>query len=287
MFTRTAVVCLNTVLLTAWTAAASPFIEGNTPQKNEPKPTVSVSRPQLPTIPLPPLPSLSSDGSLMPLKKRWEYTGTIDNRIIVTDTYTGDILSMAAGERLPGGCLATLEGIYCGKDAAEKKRTLRSEQRTVDPAQRLDELIFSAQNIASKCSQLDDTLKSELLRTTLVLQERDNKLSQASQELETQKKILEQLTTERDGLQEQLQSIRNENVKFKEDSAFLLTTIALLKQQKGTPYNLPGAEGRIFKGNNGNTTILLNLKETAGETEPDTPTDSAVPDAEMIDRRDK
>jgi hypothetical protein len=280
-------VCLTTTVLAAEMATASPFVEGNTPQKNEPKPVTAAARPQLPTAPLPPLPS-SHQGSAAELpKRRWDFVGKIDNRVIVTDTLSGEILSLTEGESLPGGCVATSGGVYCGKDATEKKRTPRAETRTVDPAHRLDELIFSAQSIAQKCIQLDDTLKSEIVRTNLVLKDRDAELTLARQELQAQKQTLEQLDTERVALQNQLQKVKAENTKIKDDTAFLLTTIALLKHEKGASYKLPGAEGRIFKGTDGGTTILLNLKDSAVSSPQGTPAEHAAPAVDTMNRRDK
>ncbi len=161
MFIRIVTVGLITTALAAQIAAASPFVEGNTPQKNETKPvTTGAPKPQLPTVPLPPLPGAHPGNTILPHKKRWEFTGKIDNRVIVTDTQTGEILSLAGGESLAGGCVACLVGVHCVKVASVKKRSTRVDPRTVDPARRLDDLIFSAQSIAQKCIQLDDTLKS-------------------------------------------------------------------------------------------------------------------------------
>ena len=288
MFIKIVTVGLITTALAAQIAGASPFVEGNTPQKNETKPvTAGAPKPQLPTVPLPPLPGAHPGNTILPHKKRWEFTGKIDNRVIVTDTQTGEILSLAEGESLAGGCVASFDGVHCGKDATDKKRPSRIEPRTVDPARRLDELIFSAQSIAQKCIQLDDTLKSEIARSSLTLQGKEAELTQARQELNNQKQTLEQLETERTTLQEQLLKARAENTKYKDDTAFLLTTIALLQQQKGAAYRLPGAEGHIFKGTDGGTTILLNLKETTPATEPAPPADPAVPAADTINRRNK
>lgn len=288
MFTRIVAVCLTTTALAAQIATASPFVEGNTPQKNEPKAVATgAPKPHLPTVPLPPLPGVTPGAPLLSAKKRWEFTGKIDNRVIVTDTQSGEILSLAEGESLPGGCIAAFDGVHCGKDAAEKKRSVRVETRTVDPAHRLDELIFSAQSIAQKCIQLDDTLKSEIVRTNKTLQGKEAELTQAKQELDSQKQSLEQLETERTTLQKKLLQAQAQIAKYKDDTAFLLTTIALLKQQKGATYKLPGAEGHIFKGTDGGTTILLNLKDTAPAIEPVAPAELAAPAADTTDRRNK
>jgi hypothetical protein len=286
MVTRIVIACLTTTLLVVRLATASPFVEGNTHQKNEPKPVATAPRPQLPTVPLPPLPSShQGSGTEMP-KRRWDFVGKIDNRVIVTDTLSGEILSLTEGESLPGGCVATSGGVYCGKDATEKKRAPRAEVRTVDPAHRLDELIFSAQSIAQKCIQLDDTLKSEIVKTNLVLKDRDAELTLTKQELQTQKQIYEQLKTEQIAQQNKLLKTQAENTKIKDDTAFLLTTIALMKHGKSSPYQLPGAEGRIFKGTDGGTTILLNLKDAAESSLQGKSTEQGTP-ADTMNRRDK
>jgi len=275
MFTRIVTVCLSTIVLAAQVVSASPFVEGNAPQKNEPKPAAVAARPQLPTMPLPPLPSSHQGNSLEPAKKRWDFVGKIDNRVIVTDTLSGDMLSLAEGENLAGGCIATSNGVYCGKDAAEKRRAPKVERSRVNEVNRLDELIFSAQNIAQKCIQLDETLKSEIVKTNLVLKDRESEIGLLKQELLTLKQEREQLLVGQKILQEQLPAIQtslqkaqSENIKGRDDMAFLLTTIALLKREKGTSYRLPGAEGRVFKGSDG-TTILLNLKEDISATTPE------------------
>lgn len=297
MFTRIVTVCLGTTVLAAQVVSASPFVEGNAPQKNEPKSAAVAARPQLPTMPLPPLPSSHQGDNQEPAKKRWDFVGKIDNRVIVTDTLSGDILSLAEGDSLAGGCIATSNGVYCGKDAAEKKRAPKVESSRINEANRLDELIFSAQNIAQKCIQLDDTLKSEIVKTNIVLKKRETEIELLKKELHALKQDRVQLLSDHKAIQEQLPTIRaslqkaqSENIKGKDDMAFLLTTIALLKREKGTSYTLPGAEGRVFKGEGG-TTILLKLKDDVGVI---TSASVPAPSAEMIisstvsnNRRDK
>lgn len=297
MFSRIVTVCLSTIVLTAPLVCASPFVEGNAPQKNEPKPAAVAARPQLPTMPLPPLPSSRQGNSLEPVKKRWNFVGKIDNRVIVTDTLSGDMLSLADGESLAGGCIATSNGVYCGKDATEKKRAPKVESSRVNEVNRLDELIFSAQNIAQKCIQLDETLKSEIVSTNSVLKDRESEIGMLKQELHALKQEREQMLVDQKILQEQLpiiqtsvQKYQSENMKYRDDMAFLLTTIALLKREKGAAYRLPGADGRIFRGPDG-TTIMLNIKENIDVITPVVVpmplAEASMPSADLNDRRNK
>jgi cell division protein FtsB len=271
MFGRIFMVFLCVHVMTIQVAIASPFVEGNVPVKNEsrqyaPPPT---PRPQLPSIPLPPLPRQQSpsQGEITESpKKRWNFVGRIDERIIVMDTQSGEILSFSEGESLSGGCVATSSGVLCGKEAAGRKRVPQPVHQEENGASRLDELIFSAQSIVQKCVQLDETLKSEMVRTNVALKERETGIDQLKMDLETQKMRQNQLLAVQNVLQEQLTSsqqilekTRSENVKIKDDVAFLLTTNAVLERAKGIKSSPPDAERATFGSN---------LKETGSTTSP-------------------
>lgn len=268
MFIRVLSVVIAVSLLLAQLAVASPFLEGNVPKKNEAKPESTAPKAKLPSTPLPPLPLPGGGQSALPLKQRWEFVGNINNRVIVTDTQSGEILSLADGESLGGGCVATATGVYCGKGASEKRsKASRSTQN--DNTVRLSDLVFSAQNIAQKCVQLDETLKTEMAHSSLALKDREKEVDHLKHELQLSKNEQERLQGEKkltlqqlDASHASLQKALTEKKQAKDEVALLLTTIELLKRDKATSsFKVPGTQGHIFKGEDGVTTILLKLIE--------------------------
>jgi len=208
---------LCVIAMTTKVTIASPFLDGAVPQKNESGPSAPAVAPkiQLPPMPLPkfpalPLPKLPvqkspDQGQVIEFPtKRWVFVGRIDNQVFVTDTQSGEMVSFPEGASLAGGCVATYSGVICGKDATERKAAPRVESRKASDAYKLDELIFSARDIAQKCIQLDDTFKSEILKNGSLQSERENELKMLKTDLEIRKLGQEQLVMEQKALQEQL-----------------------------------------------------------------------------------
>lgn len=317
---KTFISFLCVIVMTTQVTIASPFLDGNAPQKNESRPSAPAPAPkqQLPAIPLPKFPSLplpklpvQKSPDQAPLiespAKRWIFVGRIDNQVFVTDTQSGEMVSFPEGATLAGGCVATFSGVLCGKDATDRKAAPRVESRRGNDAYKLDELIFSAKDIAQKCIQLDDTFKSEILKNGSLLNERESELKMLKTDLEIRKLGQEQLLMEQKALQEQLRTngtlrerdaeikllninleitklnhdqllleqkvlkeqlaisreslekSATENLKIKDENAYLITSIAVLERVKGLKFKLPDTGDRTIKGSDGSV-FNLDLK---------------------------